>query len=126
MAEQSPIAIDSLALEQTDASLPSGVTRQRLYAAILSLAEACNQRGLTQAAADILAFLMIQTDASEPVSFAAEAAFLELESRICPRIIYDAKDFAAGMDLLTMVEYLREILASEPSLALAQRQVASA
>ena len=90
------------------------------------MAEACCQRGLTQTAADILAFLMIQADASESVKCSAEAMFLELESRICPRVIHDAKEFAAGMDLQTMIEYLLEILASEPNLTLAQGYIRGA
>lgn len=84
-------------------------TRKLHHAMLAALAETCIDWGQTQTAADILAFLLRQ-DPIDPGAFETAAdRFAELESAICPRVIHDARDFAAGMDLRTMLEYLLEV-----------------
>ena len=77
-----------------------------LYPAMLSFAAACLERDLTQTAADTLAFLLQYPGVSATFRDEAAELFDELESRICPRVILDARVFADGMDLTTMLEYL--------------------
>ena len=126
VAELLPVALPALLTDIAARDFLAADTRLRLYEAMLALAEACVVYGLTQAAAEILAFLLLQHDISSAVRDRAEDALVDLESRICPRIIFDAREFAAGMDLNTMVEYLIEVLESEPNLTLAQRRPAIA
>ncbi|MDE2859579.1 MAG: hypothetical protein OXN94_17160 [Chloroflexota bacterium] len=64
--------------------------------------------GLAEAAAENLAFILLQDDLPPNLQEAAEALLADIESRICPRIILDARTFAAAMDLQGMVEYLIE------------------
>ncbi len=85
------------------------------------MALACVERGWTQPASDILAFLLRQPDVCARIREIAEEAFCDLESRICPRVIHDARAFAADMDLQTVVEYLLDVLKYEPNLTTAQR-----
>ena len=35
--------------------------------------------------------------------------FADLAGRICPRVILDAREFAADLNLATMIEYLRDV-----------------
>ncbi len=90
------------------------------------MAAACVKRALSQAAADILAFLLLQSDLSAAIKETAEDMFADLEGRICPRIVYDAREFAAAMDIIAMLEYIRDLLDCEPNLTLAQRPSGSA
>ncbi len=121
MAERALAVFSALDFDFADDADPSEEMRQRLYEALTLLAAACVARELSQSAVDILAFLLLQSDLSIAVKDIAEDMFADLEGRICPRIIYDAKEFATDMDLKTMVEYLLEILEGEPNLTLAQR-----
>ena len=43
----------------------------------------------------------------------ADELFADLESRICPRVILDARKFAADMDLASMLEYLLDVAPRE-------------
>ncbi len=121
MAERRLAVFGMPAFDFAGDAAPSEETRQRLYEAMTLLAAACIEQGLTQTAADILAFLLRQPDLSVTARAAAEDIFADLESRICPRVIYDAKEFATDMDLSAMIEYALDTLEGEPNLTLAQR-----
>ena len=82
----------------------------KLYRAMIALAEDCIQFGQTQTAADILAFLLLQRELSAADFAQADALFAELEGRVCPRVILDAREFAADLDLQGMVEYLLDVV----------------
>lgn len=77
-----------------------------LYYALTQLAEDHIQQGETQMASDILAFILLQQDVPEDVREQAFELFDDLERRICPRVIWDAKAFAQDMDIQGMVEYV--------------------
>jgi len=87
--------------------------RHDIYAAMFAFAAACLKRDMTQTAADTLAFLLQDPEVSLTVRAQAAEIFDELESRICPRVILDARGFADGMDLPTMLEYLLDLIALE-------------
>ncbi len=80
---------------------------------MLSLAESCLEIGHAQTAADILAYILCQIDADSVTLERAAERFAELEGRVCPRVILDAREFAAGMDLVTMLEYLLDVAPRE-------------
>ncbi len=80
---------------------------------MLAFALACLERDLTQTAADTLAYLLQDSGVSATVRAEAAETFAELESRICPRVILDARSFADGMDLATMLAYLLDVIGSE-------------
>ncbi len=116
MAEltQTATAID--ALESLRASAPvdgASGDHDEVYAAMIVFAAACLEREMVQAAADTLAFLLQEQDVSAKHRDEAAEIFDELESRICPRVILDARAFADGMDLLTMLEYLLDLIELE-------------
>ena len=101
-----------------DLQLKSGITptpeqTRELHRAMITLAERCIELGQTQTGADILAFLLLQIDVNADASNRADELFAELESRVCPRVILDARDFAAGLDLTTMLEYLLDLAPRE-------------
>lgn len=120
MAELWAIPNGEFALVMSNAATSSKDLRHKLYDAMTQMAGACVERGLTQAAADILAFLLLQSELDAPSRNHAEIMFADLEGRICPRVIYDARELATGMDLLTMIEYALEMVDSEPNLTLRQ------
>lgn len=121
MAESSPTAFSALNVARDIDPTPA--LRQRLYAALTLLAASCIEQGLTETAADILAFVLCRSDVNAALRDSAEDIFADLEGRICPRVIADARGLAAGMDLRTMIEYALDTLAEEPNLTLAQRPV---
>lgn len=82
--------------------------RPALLRAFYGLAQSYWANGLAEAAAENLAFILLQDNSPRDLREAAEALLAEIESRICPRIILDARSFAAEMDLQSMVEYLLE------------------
>lgn len=112
MAEMAPVAQsdDALvalgAIDRTDGD-------SAVYAAMLAFAAACLERDMTQTAADTLAYLLQDAGASATVRDEAAEIFAELESRICPRVILDARSFADGMDFATMLAYLLDVIQSE-------------
>ena len=77
-----------------------------LWFAMTQLAQRYIQKGWTQEASDILAFVLLQDDVPLDIYEQAEELFDDLERSICPRVIWDAKAFAADMDLIGMVDYL--------------------
>ncbi|MDE2777851.1 MAG: hypothetical protein OXI77_18140 [Chloroflexota bacterium] len=92
---------------------PNPELTSKLYRAMIALAEDCIEIGHTQTACDILAFLLLQKELSGAAFARADALFAELESRVCPRVILDAREFAADLDLQGMVEYLLDIAPRE-------------
>ena len=94
-------------------SAPTPERTRELYRAMIALAERCIELGHTQTGADILAFLLLQNHLDPDAEDQAEELFAELESRVCPRIMLDAREFAAGMDLSTMLEYLLNVAPRE-------------
>lgn len=86
---------------------------QAVYRAMLAFAGVCLESAITQIAADTLAFLLQAHGVCESVRDEAAEVFDELERRICPRVILDARSFAEGMDLPAMLEYLLDVIESE-------------
>lgn len=101
----------SRALDRTleSDSAPTSEQMRSLRQYMTALAEYCINLGHTQTGADILAFVLRQSDADPLTLERAEEGFAELESRVCPRIILDAREFAADMDLPGMIHYLLDI-----------------
>lgn len=89
------------------------ISRRELYSAMIVFAATCLERDMTQTAADTLAFLLQDPGVSETVRDEAAEIFDDLESRICPRVILDARSFADGIDLLAMLEYLLDVIKPE-------------
>lgn len=81
-------------------------TSARRFHWMLAMAQRHWEAGTSQMAADTLAFLLLQADLPTTLRDKAEALFAELESRICPRVILDARQFAIDMDAQSMIEYL--------------------
>lgn len=102
----------SRALDQTlkSGSAPTATQMRRLHQNMTALAEYCIEIGQTQAGADILAFVLRQSATDPLTRERADESFAELESRVCPRIILDAREFAADMDLPGMIHYLLDIV----------------
>lgn len=91
-----------------DSPLGSEETRN-LHRAMIGLSENCIELGQTQTAADTLAFLLLRNDIDPDLFVRADGLFADLESRICPRVILDAREFATDMDLVSMLEYLLDV-----------------
>jgi len=79
-----------------------------LLRAFYGLARTYWASGFAEAAAENLAFILLQDNLPLDLQESAEELLAEIESRICPRVILDARTFAAEMDLQSMVEYLLE------------------
>lgn len=88
---------------------PGPEDHRRLHRAMIALSENCIELGQTQTAADTLAFLLLRNDIDRDILNRAEELFADLESRICPRVTLDAREFAADMDLVSMLEYLLDV-----------------
>ena len=113
MAELAPVARAGDALEALRAIALTDAPRTRrqdVYAAMAVFAAACLEREMTQTAADTLAFLLQAPGVSASIRGEAAALFDDMDSRVCPRVILDARDFATGMDFLTMLEYLLDVI----------------
>lgn len=111
MAEMAQVASGGSGLDllRGIASTDTGsASREDIYPAMLAFAAACQKHDMIQTVADTLAFLLQYPDVGTSVRDEAAEIFNELESRICPRVILDARVFADGMDLTTMLEYLLE------------------
>ncbi|MCY3914519.1 MAG: hypothetical protein OXG49_00770 [Chloroflexi bacterium] len=97
-------------LLQTKTDFPPGPEdAHKLHRAMIALSEYCIEWGQTQIAADTLAFLLLRGNIDPDSFMRADELFADLESRICPRVILDAREFAADMDLLSMLEYLLDL-----------------
>lgn len=80
-----------------------------LWFAMTQLSACYIEDGWTQEAADILAFVLLQDGLPQDISTQADELFDDLERSICPRVIWDAKEFACDMDIETMVDYLLDL-----------------
>jgi len=83
--------------------------RGDLYDAMTRLAELNIGQGETQMGTDLLAFVLRQSDVPTDIHERAFDLFDDLERRICPRVIWDAKAFAEDMDMQGMVEYILDV-----------------
>lgn len=92
---------------------PTVEHRRNIHRALTALAESCISNDDTQIAAEILAFLLCQSDTDADTLYRADELYADLAGRICPRVIYDAREFVADMDLATLVEYLRDVFQPE-------------
>lgn len=108
-------AVSLLALHGGFPSAPTVEQRRKLFRAMTALAEHCISTDDTQTAAEILAFLLCQGDMDADTLFRADDLFADLNGRICPRVILDACEFAADMDLATMIEYLADVFPPDQS-----------
>jgi hypothetical protein len=70
------------------------------------LAEFYIREGLTREAAEVLAFVMLRSETAADTYQRAADLFLELESRICPSVILDARRFAHEATLRDMIAYV--------------------
>jgi|GEM_PF-1277470 len=77
-----------------------------LYDALVGLCGCYIEQGLTQEASDVLAFVLLQNDLAVDTYDTAIEYFEDLESRICPRVILDAKTFAQEVDLEDIIWYV--------------------
>ena len=77
-----------------------------LFDALAGLADHYAAQGQTQSAADLLAFLLLQPDLAEDTAAQALESWEALESHICPRVLWDAREFASGANLNDIVEYV--------------------
>lgn len=73
---------------------------------LCGLAEIYIQEGLTQVAAEVLAFILFHPQTADDTFARAEELFKDLASRICPRVILDAEYFACQATLTQMVSYV--------------------
>ncbi len=76
--------------------------------AFYGLAQMFWSKELADAAVETLALLLRQDNLPADLQESAEELVADIASRICPRVILDAKNFAAEMDLQSMTEYLLE------------------
>lgn len=76
--------------------------------AITWVAQGWLQRGSMQEGANLLVFVMNHPDVRYDTFDRAEEMFLELESRACPRVLLDAKEFVLGKSVGTMATYIFE------------------
>lgn len=64
------------------------------------------ERGLTQEGADVLAYIRRREGVPEDISDHADELWEELETWICPRVLYDAEDFGKKAYLDDVIEYV--------------------
>ncbi len=76
--------------------------------AFYGLAQMFWSKELADAAVETLALLLRQDNLPADLQESAEELVADIESRICPRVILDAQNFVAEMDLQSMTEYLLE------------------
>lgn len=74
--------------------------------AIVGIAGSYLNRGMTQEAANLLAFVVNHPDVLHDTFDRAEELFLDLEERLCPRVILDARTFAVGKSINTVAHYI--------------------
>jgi hypothetical protein len=80
-------------------------TLDDLYAALVGWSAWQISLGNTQEGGDVLAFLLRQP--LDPTTHErAEELWEELASRACPRVIYDARDFASKATLTDILDYI--------------------
>ena len=62
-----------------------------------------------QSAANILAYVVNHPDVDHSTFDYADERFMDLESRICPRVIQDAREFILSKSINTMGNYIDSI-----------------
>ncbi len=67
---------------------------QTHYARLVQAADMLIEHGITDHAANILAFVLAQPDVHPSTYDHADALFDDLEATICPRVILDARTYA--------------------------------
>ncbi len=80
--------------------------RTALWRACYRLAQGYWTQERAGDALENLAFILRQDALPTELRAMAEELMAEIESRVCPRLVLDARAFAAEMDLQSMVEYL--------------------
>ncbi|MCU0476194.1 MAG: hypothetical protein MUC99_08820 [Anaerolineae bacterium] len=75
-----------------------------VYARLVELSGVLVEAGLTTEAANLLAWVMHQPDVPYDVYDRADDLWIDLESRLCPRVIADAKQDAPITTLRGVVE----------------------
>lgn len=81
--------------------------------AIMNIAGCYLNRGQTQEAANLLAFVINNPDVLHDTFDRAEELFMDLEERMCPRVILDAKTFAVAKSINTVAHYIFEMTPDE-------------
>ena len=76
-------------------------------AQLVRIADLLIEQGVTDEAANLLAFVLKQPDVNPTTFDHAEDLFLNLEAEICPRVIWDAQDFARSATLEQIIAHLR-------------------
>ena len=108
-APQSKILVARLlTLQRQIPSAPTIEHRPVLLRALTEPAEHCISIEDTQTDTEILAFLLCQADLEGARFDRADELFADLASRICPRVMLDTSEFAADLNLATMIECLRD------------------
>lgn len=81
--------------------------------ALTGLALRYVERGLDQEAANLLTFVLRHPDVRYDTFDYAEDLFLDLEARVCPRVIEDAGQFALGKSLRSVADYVFALAGDE-------------
>ncbi|GIL08822.1 MAG: hypothetical protein BroJett033_3330 [Chloroflexota bacterium] len=81
--------------------------------ALTGLAQHCAAHGQDQQAANLLAFVLGHPDVRYDTFDYAEDLFLDLEARVCPRVIADARQFALGKTLRSVADYACALASGE-------------
>lgn len=81
--------------------------------ALTGLAQRLIERGHDQEAANLLAFVLGHPDVRYDTFDYAEDLFLELEGRVCPRVIEDARAFVLGKSLKSVADYALALASSD-------------
>lgn len=97
---------DLLASIRIIQSLENFNTTHELFDSLTELATLYIGRGETQEGADVLAWVLRQSDLPQPIATRARALFEDLEASICPRVIYDAQEFARYATHADIMEYI--------------------
>lgn len=80
--------------------------RTATYDALVDLCGVYVRQGLTEEAANVLAWVLAAPDVPESINERAAEHWELLETRICPRVMLDAKTFAAEMSLADICGYV--------------------
>jgi hypothetical protein len=80
--------------------------------ALVSAADALIAHGITDVAANALAFVLAHPSTDADTYARADELFDELEATICPRVILDARSFAQSA---TMADMLHQLAATNDS-----------
>lgn len=73
---------------------------------LVQLAALYIDKGNTQEGADILAYLLHQTDTPQDIKEQSQALWNDLATWICPRVLYDAEDFGRKAALEDVIDYV--------------------